>query len=188
MALALVADERQEGESGPTVKAVLAEAQRLRERAERELAADPYAKPYSPSDRLAYSLTAQHGPEGALRELQRRAVEAAARYREQTEISERARKRLDRQHRVAEAGRRQRLSGMTLGQRLDEALAALSTASEVGAAGFEAPVSHGKSDGGSPGQAEGRALYLRERALLLVTQIEDEVPRGRRRTDEGKAA
>lgn len=174
-----------------TVRAVLAEARRLRERAARERLLDPYAKPYELSDKAARNLSAQLGPAAAIQLLRLRAAVAQAKYREDQERAERARRRLERRQKVTDAEHRHRLSGLSLGQRLDEALGSLVTVSEVAAAGMGEPVTHGKPDAVAPRPSENRAGSLRERALLLVCEIEDEVPRSRRRLGarrEGRAA
>lgn len=175
----------------PTVKAVIAEAKRLRDQAERVKRSDPFAKPYEPSDATARGLSQRLGPEAAITELQRRSSEATATYREEEERSARARARLDRQQRVADAERKQRLSSMTIGQRLDEALAGLVMVGEARAAALDANrVSGGGAESHDPlrSRQEGRAERLRERALLLVAEMEDELPRARRRIEDRRAA
>jgi hypothetical protein len=172
----------QDEPKGPTVKAVLAEARRLREHAARERAADMDAKPYEPSDKTARNLSAKHGPEGALALLRQKSVEAGMRYREQREYAERRRKRHERQQRLSDAERRHRLSGMTLGQRLDEALAGLAVWTDVGAATNGERISHGKPDSGpAVRHVDDVAGRLRGRALRLVAELEDEVPRAQQR-------
>lgn len=181
----------------PTVKAVLAEAKRLREQAERTRRRDPFARPYDPSDATARGLSQRLGPEEAINELRRRGAQVDLEHREAEERSVRARARLDRQQRLADAQRRDRLSKMTIGQRLDEALSGLVVISEARAGQLDAaPVSRSPEESQVPlrfdedgdiRRSQDRATRLRERALLLVAELEDEMPRTRRRIERRAA-
>jgi hypothetical protein len=185
-----VQDTRTDEKKAPTVKAVLAEAKRLREHAERvRLTSDPWAKLYEPSDHTARKLSQQLGPENAILELRRRAADRQHDYRKECERAERARLRLERQQRLADAQRRQFLSGLTLGQRLDNALGALGVISETGAMTWgEERVSGNESDGSGIPHVEGaRYVHFLERALRLVDKMESAVPRSGRRIG-GRAA
>lgn len=181
MSVAVVAKRPANKPEGPTIKAVLAEAQRLRERAEIVRDNDPWAKPYVPSDRLAYQLASQLGPEGAIAELRRRSDERDDEYRKESERSKRSREALQQHHAAADEERERMLKPLTLGQRLDEALAALSLVSTAQAASLEPSVSAGKPDAHAPQPVENRVGSFADRALRLVVEIESELPRTRRR-------
>lgn len=175
-------------ESKVTVKAVLAEAERLRLRASKERQGDPWARPYDPTDSAARTLSQQLGPERAILELRRRADDAREEYREQTELAERARKRHVRRQKIHEAETRQRRSGMTPGQRLDEVLREMSLVSDAPAGVVERSVSQGKP-GSKELQSHGdRFGSARQEALLLIAKLEDRLEEGRRRLVEREAA
>lgn len=175
-------------ESKVTVKAVLQEAQRLRDRAIKERQADPWARPYDPSDSAARTLSQTIGPERAILELRRRADDARQEYREECEQAERARKRHVRRMRLHEAEQRQRRSGMTLGARLDEVLGHLALISDARASNFEAPVRQGKP--GARILTGNGDLYgsSRQQAVLLIAKLEDKLVEGRRRLVEREDA
>lgn len=160
-----------------TVKAVLAEAQRLRERAERIRRNDPWAKPYDPSDAVARKLSQQHGPQHAIEVMNTRAADVDEEYRLQCERSERAARRHRRHLDLVESARRAKLSGLSIGQRLDRALRGLGAATSVPAAALDAPKVHGGTPDRSPRPVESDSDRFRNRGLLLVKQAEDALER-----------
>lgn len=176
-------------ESKVTVKAVLQEAQRLRDRAVKERQADPWARPYDPSDAAARTLSQAVGPERAILTLRERADDAREEYREQCEQSERARKRHVRRMRLHEAEQRQRRSGMSPGARLDECLAGLVLLSESKASQMDAsPISQGKAEDRIPPKGGDRFGSARQEALLLIAKLEDKLSEGKRRLVEREDA
>jgi hypothetical protein len=169
----------------PTIKAVLAYAQTLRQRGGLQIAKDPWAKPYQPSEAVARKLCVQHGPDRALEILAMRASMADKEYREEAEIAKRSLERHKRRTQHSDRDREQQKLGLTAGQRLDRALAAFSVVPAVSAAQV------GWSTKGSDrpsltnhGDPSSEAKYL---ALKAVREIETLLERHKRR-DIDKAA
>ena len=145
----------------PTVKAVLRYAEQLRERANRERLADPYADPYAPSEAAArkvfQSLAAQvrdrvtregveaeehevvgEAANAAIQELASRVVMRERETRMQREAAQRAERRHARRQRQARAEEQARLAGITLGDRLDRVMREIELLSEVRATALDA--------------------------------------------------
>lgn len=178
--------ENREQANRPTVGAVIAEARRLCRAAATEMAADPYARPYAPSDDVARKLSQQYGPERAVEILRERAADRKRRAREQDEIADRAQKRHERHQRRNHRDTQARLAGLTLGARLDAALAGFSTLQSVPAARLnDSPVTDG--GGGKDNANPVPRLYddtadkARRKARQLVAELEDLLERDRRR-------
>ena len=158
----------------PTIKAVLAYAQTLRQRGESQRARDPWAKPYEPSEATARKLCTQHGPAEALQILAGRAASAEREYREEAEIARFSLERHKRRVQKTDRDREQQRQELTVGQRLDKALAAFSVIPAVGAAqigwstkGSEKP---GLTKHGDP---SGEAHYIARKAVREVEQLLD---------------
>lgn len=169
----------------PTIKAVVAYAQTLRQRAETQKVRDPWAKPYEPSEAVARKLCVQHGPDGALQILALRASMAEKDYREEAEIAKRSLERHKRRTQHTDRAREQQRHGMTAGQRIDNALAAFSVIPAAGAAQV------GWSTKGSDrpsltnhGDPAGEAKYV---ALKAAREIEALLDRHKRRDLERAA-
>lgn len=162
----------------PTIKAVLVEAQRLRDRAEAIRRNDVWAKPYSPSDATARKLSQNLGPDAAIETMRRHAADVDNEYREDQQRSERAAKRHDRHLQIVEATRRHNLAGLSVGQRLDRALRGLGAATTVPAQRLDTDRVTGSREKSQPPKADqSDSSRFRERALLLVMQAEDALDR-----------
>lgn len=172
-----------------TARAVVQYAETLRATADRREASDPFARGYRPSQALAYKLAAQLGPALALDELRRRAVAFDLDVRAERELAERAEARLSRRRRQEDAERRERLSRVSLGRRLDDVLAALKTVAEAPTPRLDGdPVSGGESERIGPWAAEDVHGDAHGRARRLVTDLEDQLESARRRPVRGAAS
>lgn len=170
----------------PTVQAVVAEARRICRDAQQKLAADPYARPYVPSDQVAYKLSQQYGPDRAILMLRQRERDRRERQAEQDEISDRAERRRERRQRVAKRDRDAELAGLTPGQRLDRALVHLSTLQSAPAARIDpSPVTDGGGgkDNGNPVPKlyDDTAGHARRRVERLVQDLEHTLAEQQRR-------
>lgn len=169
----------------PTIKAVLAYAQTLRQRGETQKLRDSWAKPYQPSEATARKLCSQHGAAEALQVLATRAALADREYREEAEVAKFSLERHKRRAQKTDREREQQRQGLTPGQRVDKALAAFSVVPAVGAAqigwstkGSDKP---GLTKHGDPA---GEARYI---AFKAAREIESLLDRHQRR-DLDKAA
>lgn len=188
-------------ESETTLNAVLAYARQLAANADRAMAGDPYAKPYRPSEaaakrcyylhlaevrrrdadhmgglspELVEIVEAQQIAEAATSALQSLAGRARKQEREKAEddeTSKRSLARLQRRRREAERDRDQSRQGLSIGQRLDRALARFSAVSSVGAAqvGWSTPSSESSGLPTYHGDSAGEAKVI---ALRAVREIE----------------
>lgn len=188
-----------EGET--TLNAVLAYARQLAQNADRAMAADPYAKPYRPSEAAAkrcyYLHLAEvkrrdldhmdglspeiveiveqaHIAEAATAALQTLAGRARKQEREKAEddeTSKRSLARLQRRRREAERDREQSRQGLSIGQRLDRALARFSVVPSVSAVevGWSTPSSESSGLPAYHGDSAGEAKHI---ALRAVREIE----------------
>lgn len=188
-----------------TINAVLDYAHKLGLRAELQVARNVWAKPYHPTQeaakRLFYTRLAEirrrdgtddtdeqqrdEAARAAVETLAARARDAEREQQEADQVSERSLLRLQKRHREAQRDREQQRNNMTVGQRLDAALAAFSVIPATGAAqvGWSTPGSDrpGLAKHGDP---SGEAHYL---AIKAVREIEDLLDRHRLR-DVSKAA
>lgn len=187
-----------------TLNAVLEYARTLNLRADIAVARDPYADPYRPTEGAAKRVFYHHYAEIRRRddanpeitqpdEIAQRSEAAqlslqtlAGRIREKErgkqqddQISKRSLERHQRRQREAAKDREQRRRGLTIGQRLDGALAAFSVVGSTSAAqiGWSTP---GGERGlpTSDGDAAGEAKYV---ALKMVREIEDLLDNHQRR-------
>lgn len=187
-----------------TLNAVLEYARTLNLRADIAVARDPYADPYRPTEGAAKRVFYHHYAEIRRRddanpeitqpdEIAQRSEAAqlslqtlAGRIREKErgkqqddQISKRSLERHQRRQREAAKDREQRRRGLTIGQRLDGALAAFSVVGSTSAAqiGWSTP---GGERGlpASDGDAAGEAKYV---ALKMVREIEDLLDNHQRR-------
>lgn len=193
-----------------TLNAVLEYARQLNLRADVATARDPYADPYRPTEAAAKRVFYHHFAEVrrrdaadpeietpdeiaqraeashlALGTLAGRAWEKQCAKQEADQVSKRSLERLQRRQRDTDRDRDQRRRGLTIGQRLDEALAAFSVVSSVNAAqvgwstpGVDRPVPTSSGDAG--GEA-------RDVALRAVREVESLLDAHQRR-DVGRAA
>lgn len=172
---------------------VVAEARRMRDQAQRVLNPDPgnsqhdpFAKPYAPSDDVAYKLVSKFGARDALAILRQRSNQADAHSLSARQSDERAerreRKRRDREQRDREA----MLAGNSLGRRLDQALAALSVVAEGDTCSPDGRVS---ADAAHPSRIPrprwDDLTRARATALLAVRTIEGDLDGVRRRALRG---
>jgi hypothetical protein len=201
-----VADEKL-----PTTAAVVAYALTLRRRAEQLMdpgspSHDPYAKPYYPMTATAYQLVSRckrrliadlgpdptadqvadaeaRAPAAAIEEMKFKAGQAERKRREDAEDSDRRDGRMARRQREAARDRDAARLGLTLGQRLDQALAGLATVAVPRGATLDQKVSGTQqSDGPSwPGDPAAKA---RRAAHQAVRQVEEELESARRRRVE----
>lgn len=192
-----------------TVRAVLAYAEQLRNRAQRERDLDPYADPYSPSEgaarkvyQAALALVRRNDQADriertdeeradvaagvALRELAARVVLQERATKEANVVSDRAEKRHARRQRQERAERQAAMAGLSLGTRLDRAVNALALLSETPAQSFseEGVITSTKERSGPPRQAlpPDRYSTLLADARHLVHRLEEELDHARRRT------
>jgi hypothetical protein len=169
----------------PTIKAVLAYAQTLRQRAETQKVRDPWAKPYEPSEAVARKLCVQHGPEDALQLLAGRAAAAEREYRQEAEIAKFSLERHKRRTQKADRDREKERLSLTAGQRIDRALAAFSVIPAASAAhiGWSTKTSD-KPSLKNHGDPSSEAKYV---ALKAAREVENLLDRHQRR-DLDKAA
>lgn len=194
----------------PTVRAVVEYATKLRAEAERQMRADPYARPYYPTTAAARKLyqrmvndeLGKLGPhptaeeidqaqgragQRALEHLARKAVERQREHREEENAAAAARKRLVRRQREAQRDREAMRMGLTLGQRLDQALAKLGAIPAPAGTGFDGRVAG--SDTHDPLRFPGDpAARARAKAREAVRFAEEELEDARRRRLEHEAA
>lgn len=157
-----------------TIRAVLALAQTLRQRGELQVGRDPWAKPYMPSEAVARKLCSQHGPEDAIEILNYRAKAKDTEYRDQQELSRRSIERHKRRQKDAKADREKQRRGLTVGQRIDKALAEFSLVPAASAAqvGWSTP-STDRSGLSNHGDPAGEAKYVALRAAREVEALLD---------------
>lgn len=184
-----MASNRKRNEDNATVKAVLAYAGQLRDRADAAQLLDPHVELYRPSNDAARKVSQQFGPAEALRVLARRAREAELRSEEANERAKQGHLRLV-SHQLAAAGARDaELAQLSLGQRLDVALLGLSTTSEVSAVRLDSePVSGSRGGSALPFRRRREVELLEGDAVHLVERCERELARSRRRLIETEAA
>lgn len=115
----------------PTVRAVVEYAAKLRREA--TLIDDPYCNPYAPTEAAARKLSSRYGPESALDHMRARAALHAGERREAAQTAEWAGKRHERRKQQFARDQRSQRETLTLGQRLDQALAEAMVVSEVAA-------------------------------------------------------
>lgn len=185
-----------------TLNAVLEYARTLNLRADIAVARDPYADPYRPTEAAARRVFYTHyatvrardelsatevdeiaqrsdAAQLALQTLAGRTREKERAKQQDDQTSKRALERHQRRQREAARDRDQRRRGLTIGQRLDEALARFSVIPSVGAAeigwstpGTDQPLPTSHGDTG------GEAKYI---ALKVVRQVEDLLDNHQRR-------
>lgn len=173
----------------PTVKAVLAYAQQLRDQAERYARRHPgEGDLYAPSEAAARKVSQQLGPEQALHELRVRARAREMQLEEQQARAKAARREHHVHQSAAQRVRRElaAVSSVTLGQRLDAALRGLDVLSETPAVRLDAePVSGSKpGSGGLPMRRQRERDVLAEDAQRIVARLERELDWSRRRLVE----
>lgn len=172
-----------------TVKAVLAYAARLRDRADAAKAGDPHVELYRPSNDAARKVSQEFGPAQALEVLATRARRVELRYEEAEKFAGEGRLRLVTHQTVAQAERTVDRERLSLGQRLDVALKGLGVLSEVSAVQLDADIVSGSKGGGAlPFRPRREVEHLQADAEHLVTKAERELERSRRRVVEQEAA
>lgn len=164
-----------------TVKAVIAYAQQLRREGEQRARADVWAKPYMPSDAAARKLSQRLGPDGAISHMRARAAGQIRVEREEREEAERREARHARRQRQARRDLEARRSGLTVGQRIDHALAQLVTVSNVTAARLDGDRVRGGEQSHVPAFAGDVHGAARQRALDAADYIENLLDKARTR-------
>lgn len=172
------------------MKAVLAYAAQLRERADAAKIRDPHVELYRPSNDAARKVSQQYGPERALQVLAERARRAELRYEEAETRSTAGMDRLRRLQLIVAGQRSVERERMTLGERLDLAMLGLKVVSDVSAPRLDADV----VTGGKPGS--GMPMSRRDKQLddamfdarRAVERLERELDSSRRRLVELEVA
>jgi len=196
----------------PTRKAVVHYTDQLRDRADRLIRQDPYAKPYYPTTagalqvcsrltREAYDHLKDHlseeearaqsqaeGAKGALRWLAAKAVEMERDQKRQDDDADRSHKRHHRRQRQAQRDREARRGGRTLGQRIDAVLAELSTVGTVKASALDSDRVTGSRAALEPRWQGDPSHRARSKADDAVRFCEEELEDARRRRVENEAA
>lgn len=171
--------------SDPTVAAVVAYAAQLRHRGQRHKTADPYSNPYMPTEAAARKLANRLGPNRALAELAARSVMHDRQERDNNQAAQHARARHHRRATEAHRHRQQQRQQQTLGQRLDTALARLTTTAAAPIANLQSDRITGGNDPNAiprtPGDLHGSA---HRRALATVEWIEAQLDNAQRRRVE----
>ncbi len=155
-----------------TVRAVVEYAAQLRREAELEIASDPFASPYLPTEAGARKLSNRLGPEAAIDHLRRR---AAMHKRDAREHGVIAQKSLDKHAQRTKKFRQQRnrqRDHLSLGKRIDGAIGRLSLVAAPAAAQTGEGV-HGGTPDYAPTFAVDAADKARRIALKAVREIED---------------
>jgi hypothetical protein len=186
-----------------TIKSVLDYAARLRTQAQTIIAGDPYALPYRPTEgavkRLCQlkvrerllALEVGHGPddaaqarsqgcEDALQELRWRAGHADRVRREQLVQDGYAEKRMKRIQEEARQEAQALRHMLTVGQRVDEAIAKLSVVASGPGVNWDPKIT-GTREAQSPRFHGDPVERARQRALRLVKELERDVEQAQRR-------
>jgi len=195
--------------TAPTLKAVLAEVDRLLAKAQRVMAQDPYAKPFYPSTynakRECQKFTKQAkeqliadgvspaeaaaqaervGPAKTLAWLRARETFHDREIRRQGEEAERTAKRHRRRQVEAKRNREATRRSLTLGQRIDASLAALSVVGTPKASTLDGNVVTGSRAAPEPQWGGDPAHRAQKKAVEAVEFVENEVENARRRRVE----
>lgn len=199
----------------PTVRTVLDYAAHLRTEADHQTAADPYAKPYRPTDnaarqaywRATHELDREHAtrrsetpnlpdldPEDrtrravnrALAELKRRALKPTREKAEQDELAARAHRRHQRQLKRTDRDRDLKRSHLTPGQRIDQAIASLSVIATPGTPGMGDRI-HGGEKSGHPPWMDDPARKARQTAVDAARFCEQQLDLAQRKAQDEKA-
>jgi hypothetical protein len=186
-----------------TAKSVLDYAARLRTQAQAIVAGDPYAEPYRPSEAAAkrlcqlkvkerlLALEADHTPEeadrarsrgceDALQELRWRSGHADRVRREQLVQDGYAEKRMKRIQEEARQEAQALRHMLTVGQRVDDAIAKLSVVASGPGVNWDPKIT-GTREAQSPRFHGDPAERARSRALRLVKELERDVEQAQRR-------
>jgi hypothetical protein len=172
---------------GPTVRAVVAYAEQLRDQAEKLMRADAFARPYYPTSASARRLSQRLGPEAALVRLRELALRHERRDRERDAESVVSLGRLRDRRANADSRRSRALAGMRPGERVDRALAELATISAAPAAGIGGDVVHGGEGDHEPRWPGDPSAKARRIALDAARAVEGELEAARRRDLEAAA-
>lgn len=155
-----------------TVKAVLAYAAQLRREAEREIALDPFASPYAPTDASARKACSRLGPEAAIDSMRKRAAMHKYDARQHAVIADRSENvHKGRQRKHRETREKQR-AHLTPGRRIDNAIARMSMVASSSGAQIGQSV-HGGTPSHIPPFTTDLADKARRIAIACVRQIED---------------
>lgn len=167
-------------QSAATIKAVVAYAAKLRGDAERN--PDPWFTPYAPTEAAARKMCQRYGPDQALTRLRQSAAARRRQYDDEQGEAKRAQDRHRRQQRQGDRDRNAARQELTLGQRLDQALASASMIAAPPASpldGDRISVAPSRSAPRFPGDP---AAFCRHVALDAVRKIESELDEARHRT------
>lgn len=155
-----------------TVKAVVRYAEQLRAEGEQRRRTDVWAKPYMPTDAAARKLCHRLSPDAAITNMR---ASAAQRIREEREEREAHEQRAARHARRQAQNRRDlaaRRDDMTVGQRIDHALAQLTVVSNLPAARIDGDRVQGGEHSHVPTFAGDIHSAARQRALQAADYIE----------------
>jgi len=173
--------ERDRQAKSPTVAAVVAYAAKLRGVADHQTAADPYAHPYRPSEAAARKLSQRLGPDGALEHLARQALKARTVQAEQETLASRAQGRHERHRKQSDRDADRERQGLSLGRRLDMALASLQVISSAPVGKPTGDTVHGGERDTRPPRSDDPGRRASQTATLAVRTVERELDLARRR-------
>lgn len=169
----------------PTVKAVVAEAARLRRVAEDAKTKNVYSDLYSPSEDSARKLSQRLGPERALE----RMAEIAIERRDREQHSERERQQADARHRRRQAEtdrqRETERQAMTYGQRVDQVLLAARMLPGASAGGSDSDRIKGGSDASSIPRHGGDTYTAVKAAIEIALEKGERIVERQRRRPTG---
>ncbi len=183
----MVKAQTDENPEGPTVRAVVAYAAKLRAEGDREAIVDPYASPYRPSEASARKLNTRMGSQAALDYLQQRAAMHGKEVREDAVKSQWT---MERHHRRQKQWRQKRAiltAGLSLGQRTDRLLNELRVCASPKAASLGGRIKGGDSPSGFP-EHRPDELERAERDIRQVLDRHENVLFGLKTRDMDKAA
>lgn len=185
----------------PTMRALELYQEQLQREAQRKIAADPYAQPYMPTlseaglkklvqraileatpvdaDEETQAAIKEDGPRLAIEILRKRAATADGDARRHAERAKDSLHRLKGLHAREQRKERDRRASYTPGQRIDKALAALSSVSMVPATTLESDQVKGGEKNTSPRWCGDQFGAARAKAVALAVELEQVVDEAR---------
>lgn len=154
-----------------TVKAVVEYATQLRREADLEIAGDPYACPYRPTEAGARKMSARYGPQAAIENMRSHAAMHKRAEREHAQVAAASLTKHKARHRNFHDQVDRRRRHLRLGQRIDDAIGRLSLVASSSAATIGQSV-HGGTPNHSPAFSVDAADKARRIALKAVREIE----------------
>lgn len=186
--------------STPTLKAAVKYALELQRRADQEIARDPYASPYRPTEASVRKLASRmageatrdlpvdatpeqiadakaSGPQRAILYMRMRAKQHSSEYAEQNEIAARSEARHKHRQEQARKRRDQERAHLRPGQRIDQAIARLRlvAAPAAGKVGRDTPDADPNQSPMFSVDAAERAVAIAQRAVREIERLEDEM-------------